>query len=189
MLEIMFPFLGGIGLFLVGMMLLSNGLVAFSGAALQQALARFTGTPLRAFWSGTLVTALMQSSTATTVTLIGFVSAGLITFTQAVGVVIGASLGNTATGWLVAGLGLKMNLGFYTLPLIGLGALLYSGTLREVDPLINALAEAAGQGTLVRAGSCTRWLRPVIPRSEYIAGWHAWGVQPVQSRRPAKRWL
>lgn len=124
MLEIMFPFLGGIGLFLVGMMLLSNGLVAFAGAALRQALARFTGTPLRAFWSGTLITALMQSSTATTVTLIGFVSAGLITFAQAVGVVIGASLGNTATGWLVAGLGLKMNLGFYTLPLIGLGALL-----------------------------------------------------------------
>lgn len=124
MLDILFPLLGGIGLFLVGMMLLSGGLVAFAGPTLQQALARFTGTPRRAFTSGALITALMQSSTATTVTLIGFVSAGLITFAQAIGVVIGASLGNTATGWIVAGLGLKVSLGFYTLPLIGIGALL-----------------------------------------------------------------
>src|SRR5690606_39054568 len=82
-----------------------------------------TGTPGKAFVSGALLTALAQSSTATTVTLIGFVSAGLITFSQAIGVVIGASLGNTATGWIVASLGLKVNLGFYTLPLIGIGAL------------------------------------------------------------------
>ena len=124
MSEVIFPFIGGLGLFLVGMMLLSDGLVGFAGGALRRALVRFTGTPAKAFASGTLMTALVQSSTATTVTLIGFVSAGLITFAQAIGVVIGASLGNTATGWIVAGLGLKVNLGFYTLPLIGLGALL-----------------------------------------------------------------
>lgn len=124
MLNVLFPFIGGIGLFLIGMMLLSSGLVAFAGGALQKALIRFTGTPWKAFASGALITALAQSSTATTVTLIGFVSAGLITFTQAIGVVIGASLGNTATGWIVAGLGLKINLGFYTLPFIGAGALL-----------------------------------------------------------------
>ncbi|WP_018078349.1 Na/Pi cotransporter family protein [Thiobacillus denitrificans] len=124
MLDIFFPFAGGIGLFLVGMMLLSDGLVAFAGGTVGRALVRFTGTPSKAFVSGTLVTALVQSSTATTVTLIGFVSAGLITFSQAIGVVIGASLGNTATGWIVAELGLKVNLGFYTLPLIGIGAML-----------------------------------------------------------------
>lgn len=124
MQQIVFPFVGGIGLFLVGMMLLTDGLVSFAGGSLKRALVRFTGTPFKAFVSGTLITALVQSSTATTVTLIGFVSAGLITFTQAIGVVIGASLGNTATGWIVAELGLKVNLGFYTLPLIGLGAML-----------------------------------------------------------------
>lgn len=124
MQEILFPFLGGLGLFLVGMMLLSQGLVAFGGDVFKQALSRFTGTPTKAFVSGTLATVLVQSSSATTVTLIGFVSAGLISFSQAIGVLIGASLGNTATGWIVAGLGLKINLGFYTLPLIGLGALL-----------------------------------------------------------------
>lgn len=124
MLDILFPFAGGLGLFLLGMMLMSNGLVGFAGGMLQRALMRFTGTPFKAFVSGSLITMLAQSSSATTVTLIGFVSAGLIGFTQAIGVLIGASLGNTATGWIVAGLGLKVNLGYYTLPLIGLGAFL-----------------------------------------------------------------
>jgi phosphate:Na+ symporter len=124
MQETLFPLLGGIGLFLLGMKLLTDGLVAFAGENLRRALVHFTGTPYRAFLSGALVTVLVQSSTATTVALIGFVSAGLISFAQAIGVVIGASLGNTATGWIVAGLGLKINLGFYTLPLIGIGALL-----------------------------------------------------------------
>lgn len=124
MQDIIFPFVGGIGLFLIGMMLLSNGLVGFGGSTLKRGLAHFTGTPVKAFLSGTLATMVLHSSSATTVTLIGFVSAGLITFSQAIGVVIGASLGNTATGWIVAGLGLKVNLGFYTLPLIGIGAML-----------------------------------------------------------------
>lgn len=123
MLEVIFPFIGGVGLFLVGMMLLSNGLVAFAGQSLRRALVRFTGTPVKAFASGAVLTAMMQSSTATTVTLIGFVSAGLISFSHAIGVVMGASLGNTAAGWLVSGVALKVNLSFYTMPLIGLGAL------------------------------------------------------------------
>ena len=122
--EMLFPFLGGLGLFLIGMLLMSQGLVAFGGEVLKQVLSRFTGTPTMAAFTGALATVIVQSSSATTVTLIGFVSAGLISFTQAIGVLIGASLGNTATGWIVAGLGLKINLGFYTLPLIGLGALL-----------------------------------------------------------------
>lgn len=111
-------------MFLIGMMLLTDGLMSFGGNTIKQALARFTGTPAKAFVSGTLATAVAQSSTATTVTLIGFVSAGLVSFPQAIGVLIGASLGNTATGWIVAGLGLKVNLGFYTMPMIGLGALM-----------------------------------------------------------------
>lgn len=122
MVDVIFRLLGGIGLFLLGMALLSDGLVGFAGDALRRALLRFTGTPWRAFTSGALTTMLIQSSTATTVTLIGFVSAGLIGYSQAIGVVIGASLGTTATGWFVASLGLKVNLGYYTLPLIGIGA-------------------------------------------------------------------
>jgi len=124
MTAMTFQLLGGIGLFLLGMVLLTDGLKAYAGQALQEAMARFTGTPTKAFASGALVTLMVQSSSATTVTLIGFVSAGLIAFPQAVGVVFGASLGTTGTGWIVAVLGLKVNLGFYALPLVGIGALL-----------------------------------------------------------------
>lgn len=124
MTATLFQLLGGIGLFLIGMSLLSEGLTTFAGHSLQKALARFTGTAFKAFLSGATITALVQSSSATTVTLIGFVSAGLITFSQAIGVVMGASFGTTGTGWLVATLGLKVNLGFYVLPLIGIGAFL-----------------------------------------------------------------
>lgn len=97
---------------------------AFAGDALRRALVRFTGTPLKAFGSGALVTAMIQSSCATTVTVIGFVSAGLLTLPQAVGVVMSASLGTTGTGWIVAVLGLKVSLVFYAPPLVGLGAFL-----------------------------------------------------------------
>lgn len=124
MTAMAFQLLGGIGLFLLGMVLLTDGLKALAGDALRRALMRFTGTPLKAFGSGALVTLMVQSSSATTVTLIGFVSAGLLSFPQAVGVVLGASLGTTGTGWLVALLGLKVSLGFYALPLVGIGALL-----------------------------------------------------------------
>jgi phosphate:Na+ symporter len=116
--------IGGVGLFLIGMTLLTDGLKAFAGEALRRALVRFTGTPLKAFGSGALVTMAVQSSSATTVAVIGFVSAGLLTFPQAVGVVLGASLGTTGTGWVVAWLGLKVSVGLYALPFVGAGAFL-----------------------------------------------------------------
>lgn len=124
MTELAFKLIGGIGLFLMGMVLLTDGLKAFAGDALRRWLIRFTGTPAKAFASGALVTAIVQSSSATTVTVIGFVSAGLLTFPQAVGVVLGASLGTTGTGWIVSVLGLQVSMGFYALPLVGLGAFL-----------------------------------------------------------------
>lgn len=127
MVDAAFKLLGGIGLFLLAINLLTDGLKTFAGEALSKALVRFTGTPLKAFTSGAIVTVLAQSSTATTVTLIGFVSAGLISFPQAVGVVMGAGLGTTATGWVISVFGLKISLGFYALPLVGIGAFLKLG--------------------------------------------------------------
>jgi phosphate:Na+ symporter len=117
-----FKLIGGIGLFLMGMVMLSDGLKAYAGDALRHALVQFTGRPIKAVASGALITALVQSSSATTVTVIGFVSAGLLTFPQALGVVMGASLGTTSTGWIVSVLGLKVSVGFYALPLVGIGA-------------------------------------------------------------------
>ena len=82
MTTMFFQLFGGIGLFLMGMILLTDGLKSMAEKALSRALRRFTGTPYKAFASGALVTLLVQSSSATIVTLIGFVSAGLLTFPQ-----------------------------------------------------------------------------------------------------------
>lgn len=115
--------LGGVGLFLVGMLLVTDGLRAAAGDALQRFLLRFTGGPVKAVLSGIAVTALVQSSSATTVATIAFVGAGLLTFEQAVGVIFGANIGTTATGWIVALLGLKVDMTTYALPVVGVGAL------------------------------------------------------------------
>jgi phosphate:Na+ symporter len=116
--------LGGIGLFLLGMWLLSDGLKLAGGHALRTILSRWTGTPLRGLLSGVLITSLVQSSSAVTVAAIGFVNAGLISLRQAVRVIYGSNIGTTMTGWLVAFIGLQVDIKFFALPLIGIGMLL-----------------------------------------------------------------
>src|SRR5690606_13279944 len=116
--------IGGIGLFLLGMVLLTDGLKAVAGDALRRALERSVRGRLSAVASGTAVTVLVQSSSATTLATIGFVSAGLLAFPRAVGVLLGASLGTTSTGWLVSLLGLKLSVTALALPLVASGALL-----------------------------------------------------------------
>jgi phosphate:Na+ symporter len=115
--------LGGIGLFLLGMILMTDGLKALGGDALRRLLGRFVRGPLSALASGAGATVLVQSSSATTLTTIGFVSAGILTLPQAIGVLFGANLGTTSTGWLVSLLGLKLNIATVALPLVGVGAL------------------------------------------------------------------
>jgi phosphate:Na+ symporter len=115
--------LGGIGLFLLGVFLLSDGLKTAAGDTLRRILVRFTGRPSTAFISGAGITVLAQSSSATTLATIGFVSAGILTFSQAIGVVMGASLGTTSTGWLISLVGMKFGIGKLAFPLVGLGAL------------------------------------------------------------------
>jgi phosphate:Na+ symporter len=114
---------GGIGLFLLGMVLLTDGLKAAAGNALRGVLARFTGGTTRAVLSGAGLTALVQSSSATVLTTIGFVSAGLLTLRQAIGVIFGANVGTTSTGWLVSLLGFKVSIAAVALPLVAIGAL------------------------------------------------------------------
>jgi phosphate:Na+ symporter len=116
--------LGGVGLFLLGMSLMTDGLKAVAGETLRKVLGRFTGGPISALLSGAALTALVQSSSATTLATIGFVSAGLLTFSQSVGVILGANVGTTSTGWIVSTIGLKLNVSTLALPLIGVGALL-----------------------------------------------------------------
>ena len=116
--------IGGIGLFLLGMIVLTSGLREIAGGALQRTLGRFTKTPLRGAVAGAVATAIVQSSSATTVMAVGFVSAGLLTFPQGLGIVFGANIGTTVTGWLVALLGFKLNLGAIVLPFVLLGVLM-----------------------------------------------------------------
>lgn len=116
--------LGGVGLFLIGMVLMTEGLKAAAGDTIRRVLSHLTGGRIRAVLSGAAITLVVQSSSATTLATIGFVSAGLLTFPQAIGLVFGANLGTTSTGWIVAFLGLKLGVGAIAFPLVGLGALL-----------------------------------------------------------------
>jgi phosphate:Na+ symporter len=122
-MELIAGLLGGVGIFLLGMILLTEGLKSAAGDALRSVLARYAGGPGTALLSGAGVTALVQSSSATTLTTIGFVSAGLLTFPQAVGVIFGANLGTTSTGWLASVVGFKVSLSAVAFPLVGVGAL------------------------------------------------------------------
>jgi phosphate:Na+ symporter len=115
--------LGGVGLFLLGMTVMTDGLKALAGSALRTVLAKAAATPLSgAFW-GAAVTLLVQSSSAVTMTTIGLVNAGLLSFPQGLGLVFGANVGTTGTGWLVALVGVRVSLASYALPMIFAGAL------------------------------------------------------------------
>ena len=116
--------LGGVGLFLLGMSVMTNGLKALAGSRLRTTLSKAAATPLSgAFW-GAFVTLIVQSSSATTMTTIGLVSAGLLTFSQGLGLVFGANVGTTGTGWLIALIGVRVSLTAAALPMIFVGALI-----------------------------------------------------------------
>ncbi|MFC7702780.1 Na/Pi cotransporter family protein [Plastorhodobacter daqingensis] len=116
--------LGGIGLFLFGMQTLTEALKQSTGQKSRALLARFTRTPLAGVATGAIATSVVQSSSATTVMTIGFVGAGLITFPQALGVLYGAHIGTTMTGWVVVVIGFKLKLGQIALPVLFLASLI-----------------------------------------------------------------
>lgn len=117
----MITIFGGIGLFLLGMTMLTNGLKELAGEALKRWLNTFTKGKFTSVLSGMLMTVAVQSSTATTLLTIGFVSAGLLTFVQSIGVIIGANIGSTSTGWIISLIGFKISLQVMALPIIGVG--------------------------------------------------------------------
>jgi phosphate:Na+ symporter len=116
---------GGLGLFLLGIHHLTEGLKGLAGDSLRSALQKLVAGRFSAVVSGALFTVALQSSTAATLTVIGFVSAGLITFPQAVGVIIGATFGTTSTAWLVAIFGFGLRISVAALPMLGIGAFLW----------------------------------------------------------------
>ena len=116
--------LGGLGLFFLGVTMITRGLRLAAGNDLRILLGRWTSSLGRGVVSGMMVTALVQSSSAVTVATIGFANAGLLTLRQACGVIYGANIGTTMTGWLVSIVGFGLKIEMFALPLIGLGALL-----------------------------------------------------------------
>ena len=123
-ISVLFSFIGGLGMFLYGMHVMANGLQHFAGGKMQRLMGFLTQNRLMAILVGTLVTAVIQSSSATTVMVVGFVNAGMLNLSQAVGVIMGANIGTTITAWLVSlsEFGSFLNPEFYAPLLLGIGA-------------------------------------------------------------------
>jgi len=116
--------LGGLGLFMLAVGMITDGLKLAAGHALRNLLGKWTRSTWRGILSGISITAIVQSSSAVTVATIGFVNAGLLNMNQALGVVYGANIGTTMTGWLVAIIGFNIKVEVFALPLIGIGMIL-----------------------------------------------------------------
>ena len=118
-----FTLLGALGMFLYGMNLMSSGLQKAAGDRLRGFLSAMTSNPFKGVMTGLGITALIQSSSATTVMVVSFVNAGLLTLVQAIGVIMGANIGTTVTAWLVAWLGFKADISILAIPLMIFGFL------------------------------------------------------------------
>lgn len=125
-INIIFGLVGGLAIFIYGMNLMGEGLQKAAGERMRRILEILTGNPLMGVLVGALVTAIIQSSSATTVMVVGFVSAGLMTLPQSIGVIMGANIGTTITAQLVA-----FKIGHYAYPIAALGFILYFFTKKK----------------------------------------------------------
>ena len=116
--------LGSLGLFLYGMTLMSESLQKVAGDKMRGILAAMTSNSLKRVLTGLFITAIIQSSSATTVMVVSFVNAGLLTLAQSVGVIMGANIGTTVTAWIITLLGFKADISLISIPLIGVGFML-----------------------------------------------------------------
>ncbi len=119
-----FTLLGALGMFLYGMNLMSSGLQKAAGDRLRGFLSSMTSNPFKRVLTGLGITAVIQSSSATTVMVVSFVNAGLLTLVQAIGVIMGANIGTTVTAWMVAWLGFKADISILAVPLMLVGFIL-----------------------------------------------------------------
>lgn len=118
-----FTLLGALGMFLYGMNLMSSGLQKSAGDKLRTLLSAMTSNPFKGVLTGLSITSIIQSSSATTVMVVSFVNAGLLTLAQAIGVIMGANIGTTVTAWLVSWLGFKSDISILAVPLMLFGFL------------------------------------------------------------------
>ncbi|MDR2069104.1 MAG: Na/Pi cotransporter family protein [Spirochaetaceae bacterium] len=123
-IEIVFRLAGSLGLFLYGMKVMSDGIQQATGDRLQRVLGFMTGNRLAGVLTGLGITAIIQSSSATTVMVVYFVNAGLLTLTQSIGVIMGANIGTTVTAWIVSLVGFSLNISTLAVPAVGIGFVL-----------------------------------------------------------------
>lgn len=124
-INMVLTFAGGVAFFLLGMKLLTDGLKLAAGDSLRNLLARFTDNIVKGILSGILITAFVQSSSAVIFATIGFVNAGVMTLGQAIYVIFGSNVGTTFTGWIIASVGLKLDLQLLSMPLVSIGMALW----------------------------------------------------------------
>lgn len=120
LITLTFGIIGGLGIFLLGMKHMSDGMQAVAGASLRQLISLVTNNRILATTVGIVVTSVVQSSSITTVMVVGFVNSGVMELSQAIGVIMGANIGTTITGWILA-----LNIGKHGLPLLGAAAIFY----------------------------------------------------------------
>ncbi len=134
-LQDIITLLGALGLFLYGMKVMSDALINLAGDRMRTFLAASTSNRFIAIFTGFAMTAAMQSSTATTMMVVSFTNAGLLTLTESIGVIMGANIGTTLTAWLISIIGFKLSLSSISIPLVGFGFLM---TLSKKERMKNA---------------------------------------------------
>ena len=161
--------LGGLGVFLLGIKMMSDGLQKAAGDRLRWIIARATTNRFTATLSGIAATSIIQSSSATTVMVVGFASAGLLSLSQSLGVIFGANIGTTTTAWLISILGFKVNISVFAMPMIGIG--FFSQFIKKW-PLARRIGESmVGFGLLFLGLSLIQESLPDMQNSSAVVEW------------------
>ena len=175
-----FTLAGALGMFLYGMNMMSTGLQKAAGNGLRKLLATMTSNPFKGVLTGFGVTAAIQSSSATTVMVVGFVSAGLLTLSQAIGVIMGANIGTTMTAWIISIFGFKADVSALAVPLMFLGFLM---SVSKKDKLRNISELIMGFSLLFLGLSLMKSSVPDLSETpqvlEFITRWSGHGFASV----------
>ena len=175
-----FTLIGALGMFLYGMNLMSSGLQKVAGDRMRHFLAAMTSTRFKSVATGVTITSIIQSSSATTVMVVGFVNAGLLALNQAIGVIMGANIGTTVTAWMISLLGFKADISILAVPLMAIGFILSiakSERRRNISELI------IGFSLLFLGLSLMKESVPDLQKTpevlEFIKGWTQHGFGSV----------
>ena len=175
-----FTLLGALGMFLYGMNLMSSGLQKAAGERLRGFLSAMTSNPFKGVMTGLGITTIIQSSSATTVMVVSFVNAGLLTLAQAIGVIMGANIGTTVTAWMVSWLGFKADISVLAVPMMLLG-FLFSNS--KIDKRKNIGELIVGFSLLFLGLSFMKDSVPDLRETpqvlEFVSSWSAHGFGSV----------